>query len=148
MGNALENTLILTGLASIKSITPSSGSTNGGTKVKILGNGFSKNLTRIQIGSGLCEILDLAVNELTCKTSANIAQNVPLKISISDQVVNNTVSFTFDSSLTPIISSINPSNENSVNTLLTITGSGFSANPSKIYQLLVLIHASLLSLNK
>lgn len=38
------------------------------------------------------------------------------------------VSFTYDSSISPTITSVSPTVENSVNSLLTITGSAFSDN--------------------
>lgn len=132
MGDSLASNIKVTGQPNLKSINPTAGSSNGGTKIKIIGNGFS-NLTVVKMDTSICEIVELTVNELSCITSAHSIGSVAVEVSTNGQVyTNNGINFNYDSSLTPIISTISPTSENSVNSVLTITGTGFGINSSKI----------------
>jgi hypothetical protein len=57
----------VTGIASIDSITPSSGSIHGGTAVQILGNGFTSSTT-VKFDDSVCEIKQLTINSISCIT--------------------------------------------------------------------------------
>lgn len=121
---------MITGLPYLKSITPDKGSTNGGTKVTVLGNGFS-NSTIVKLGGSGCIITSYTVYKLNCITTAHSAETVSVDITDGNVVYDsNGVKFTFDLNLTPAISSVNPTSEAYLNSLLTITGTGFSLDKS------------------
>lgn len=62
---------VLNGVAIITAVTPSSGSVFGGTVVTITGNGFyAIDNTQVKFGSSACKVINVAVNSLTCVTSA------------------------------------------------------------------------------
>lgn len=64
--------IIVTGLSGFKSISPASGSINGGTIVTIVGNGFDKS-TIVSFQTAKCNVIQFTVNTLNCVTSANPA---------------------------------------------------------------------------
>ena len=64
--------LYVTGVPSVGSIQPGSGSIYGGTLLAIQGNGFDKT-TKVTLGSAVCSIQSLAINTLTCITGPNTA---------------------------------------------------------------------------
>lgn len=64
----------MTGVAAINSISPSTGSIHGGTKVTILGNGFN-NQSVVDMGGSLCSIESVKINEIICITSSHTAQD-------------------------------------------------------------------------
>jgi hypothetical protein len=136
-GDSLSNNLRITGLPSIKSLTPNSGSLNGGTRVKITGNGFNGlTNTSVKFGSSsVCHVLNLSLTELECETSS-ASGNLLAQVNVNDVAyANSDFSFLFDSNQTPTISSVSPSNDNTfsnaVNNILTLSGSGFGSVPGK-----------------
>ncbi|CAF0710276.1 unnamed protein product [Brachionus calyciflorus] len=133
LGNAISN-IQVTGVASLTSINPVSGSVNGGTKVTISGNGFS-NYTAVRIGNSVCEIEKIKINEIVCLTTSHLAQNsVPIEIRNGNLTYpSNAVTFSYSDAQTPVITLINPLFENSLNSELTITGSGFSNNLNDVH---------------
>jgi len=62
----------ITGVASIGSITPSTGSVHGGTEVRISGNGFS-SATTVKFDNVECEIAEFTVNSIVCITGEHAA---------------------------------------------------------------------------
>lgn len=71
LGNSQNpHNLYVTGLPSIDSLQPSSGSTYGGTLLTIQGNGFDQT-TKVNFGSSSCSIRSVKINRLTCVTGSN-----------------------------------------------------------------------------
>jgi hypothetical protein len=122
----------------VTSITPNSGSTNGGTVLTITGTNFStvKNENQVVIGDGTldyCIILTATETELTCRV------NAPQEIPSSEQDIYvlgriqeksdclGTCKFTFDASKTPTVSSITPLSAQTGSTV-TVNGTNFSAD--------------------
>ncbi|CAF0756351.1 unnamed protein product [Brachionus calyciflorus] len=129
LGDASETSIRITGNANVTSITPTSGSINGGTKVTIIGNGFS-NSSIVSIGGSVCQRLSFSINEMQCLTSSHAAENSIL-LNIRDGSVtfpNTNVFYSYSDSMTPIISTISPTSEITTNTELTIRGTGFSTD--------------------
>lgn len=62
----------VTGVASIDSITPSTGSVHGGTEVHILGNGFTSSTT-VKFDNVVCEITEVTINTIVCITGEHAA---------------------------------------------------------------------------
>ena len=135
-----KSSIYLTGLASVASISPSSGSVHGGTVITIVGNGFS-NATQVMFGSYACVPINVTPNQLQCKTSdsspstavkkrsvTGVAQAISL--SSSGATFDTTgLSFTFSASLTPSVSSVSPTSGSGGQ--ITIAGSGFGSQAGK-----------------
>ncbi|XP_040210575.1 fibrocystin-L-like [Rana temporaria] len=118
--------LTLTQELSVLSITPSTGSSAGGTLVTIHGRGFGGD-SAVKIGSNVCAINFINLTMIQCRTSVGSA-------GLTDVVVftggfNSTLQNAFEltSDFAPTITGISP-NISSVlgNTTLTILGSDFS----------------------
>ena len=121
----------------VTSITPSSGSLEGGTVLTIVGENFSTitNENQVVIGdSGLdyCIVTDATAIELKCKV------NKPLEVLSGVQKVyvlgrareeatcdmDNVCVYTFDANKTPIVTDMQPRVAVTSNTI-TVTGTGF-----------------------
>ena len=62
-------------------MTPSKGSVYGGTVVTITGNGFHAiENTQVKFGSSVCKVTSVAVNSLTCVTSAGTSGQATVAI--------------------------------------------------------------------
>ncbi|RMZ97496.1 fibrocystin-L, partial [Brachionus plicatilis] len=63
IGDSNEFNERITGKATVKSIVPNSGSTNGGTIVKIQGNGFTVG-SSVVLGQAICLVKNVKINEI------------------------------------------------------------------------------------
>jgi hypothetical protein len=70
---------LISGIFSVKSIDPPSGSIYGNTLVTINGNGFSKN-DLVYLDNSKCKIVNFTINEIKCLTSPHSEQQVSLTI--------------------------------------------------------------------
>ena len=132
VGNAANpNSLTVTGSTSIISISPSSGSVNGGTLVTILGNGFD-NTTNVLIGNSNCKLSTVTINQLTCVTSAHTAaSNLNFQISTNNVAyTTNGNTYSYDVASSAVIDSISPAN--GVDGILTINGSKFGTDSTAV----------------
>ena len=71
--------IYVTGLPSLKSLSPSSGSVYGGTILTITGNGFTTG-TVINLHTSTCTVIEAALDKLTCLTSEHADGTVSLSI--------------------------------------------------------------------
>lgn len=75
-----SNDIYVTGLANMKSISPTSGSIYGGTVVAIEGNGFNR-FTQVKFDTADCVLKNVTINKLYCVTSPHsAASNVAIRI--------------------------------------------------------------------
>lgn len=115
--------------AVLTSISPNTGSTNGGTLVTIAGNGFVTNKTTVTIGGNACDLKTVTSTSIECATPAGTgAATVAV---VSNGVTYASLTYTYDSSATPTITSISPASGNPGQTL-TITGTGFVSGMVKV----------------
>ncbi|KAM4026998.1 fibrocystin-L isoform 2-T2 [Anomaloglossus baeobatrachus] len=109
----------------VSSITPSSGSSAGGTLVTIHGSGFS-NDSMVEVGGSECFVVFTNLTLITCRTSAGPEGFADVIVFTNG--LNGTLqdAFNFTSFLAPTITDIYP-NTSSVlgNTTLTILGFDF-----------------------
>ncbi|XP_033119893.1 fibrocystin-L-like [Anneissia japonica] len=120
------------------SITPTSGSPAGGTKVTIVGYGFSKdpNLMEVYIGSKECIVTESTFNELQCtitheqvRRRRRSTNELDVSVARRGQVVTSPNSFTEDSSLAATITSLNQTTSNVIGgDVLAITGNNFGSD--------------------
>ena len=92
------------GVFQIASVTPNSGSVNGGTLVTISGNGFLSN-SSVNFDAASCKIISASINQITCETTAHDSQSVDINVDSNPAFSNG---FTYDSTKTPTILSVNP----------------------------------------
>ncbi|KAM8966821.1 LOW QUALITY PROTEIN: fibrocystin-L [Pelodytes ibericus] len=109
----------------IFSVSPSTGSTAGGTLVTIFGSGFSSD-SSVLLGSSVCDMVSANLSSIQCKTPAGSEGQTDILVLTNG--FNGTLekSFLYSSLYTPVITDINP-NTSSVlgNTSLTISGYKF-----------------------
>lgn len=70
----------------ITSVSANNGSTAGGQVISIDGCGFgsSKDNANVSLGGSRCEIRSIETSRITCRTTAHVAGNVSVEISIDD----------------------------------------------------------------
>ena len=110
----------------ITSVSPSSGSTNGGTEITILGSDFFTGAT-ITVGGTSCPVSIITSGSLTCTTGARTSGGlVDIVVENSDgQTATASDAFTYLSP--PSITSVNPSSGSTAGgTNITISGTNFS----------------------
>ena len=119
----------MTGVASVQSLSQTSGSINGGSVITIYGNGFSSiQNTTVKIGTKFCVIQFVTSSQIQCITSANSAGSYQVSI-YSNNVGFPSQTFGYSALLTPTVTQITPISGLS-GQLLIITGSGFGNSSS------------------
>ena len=115
----------------ISSVDPPFGSLQGGTKVEVIGNGFSVISTRLQvtIGECTCNILHTTFSAITCRIEcdqSNLPSNgaAAVAISINGYDVSGEY-FTFSNMATPMVDQVVPPDNGSAisaGDVITING--------------------------
>ncbi|XP_056106662.1 fibrocystin-L-like [Rhinichthys klamathensis goyatoka] len=125
--------LLLTG------VTPNEGSYAGGAVVAIQGSGFDPNITRVLICNRECNVhlQNSTSTHLNCEVPPNNGIEAERACTVivmnGGDTVNLTNSYTYRSSLTPVITTVSPRRGGTAGgTRLTITGSGFSSNVNEV----------------
>jgi hypothetical protein len=110
-------------------LSHSSGSTNGGLRLRASGAGFVIGATTITVDGASVTPVNVASTFVDIDTPAHAAGNVDIIIT-SNGVAYPTQSFTYSSAATPVVSSLSPSS-GSGGSSMTITGSNFDLTCSK-----------------
>ncbi|KAK2887447.1 hypothetical protein Q8A67_015675 [Cirrhinus molitorella] len=125
--------LLLTG------VSPNEGSYAGGAIVAIQGSGFDPNNTKVLICNRQCNVhlLNSTSTQLNCEVPPNNGTEAERACTVvvmnGGDTVNLTNSYTYRSSLTPVITDVTPRRGGTAGgTRLTITGSGFSTNVNEV----------------
>jgi len=135
VGNAINSNnstqVIIKGEPLLQSISPASGSINGGTLITITGNGFDETTTSISIDNTVCKIVSVSIDQVTCLTSAHSsATGLNFQVSVKNtQFTTSGFSYEYSTAQSPSVSSLSPTS-GSTGTTLTITGSGFGTDSS------------------
>ncbi len=111
----------------VASISPSTGTTAGGTSVTITGTNFVNGATTVTIGGASATGVSVAsASSLTCTSPAGAAGARNVVVTVSGQSATLTNGFTYVAPA-PTISSISPSSGTTAGgTSVTISGTGFS----------------------
>ncbi|XP_075406661.1 fibrocystin-L [Tenrec ecaudatus] len=91
----------------VATVTPTSGSTGGGTILVIAGNGFSPGNTSVIVGEDPCEILSVNSSEVHCRTPPGKAAMMDVKIFVN-AVAYPPLPFTYAIEDTPFLRGIVP----------------------------------------
>ncbi|KAJ8389419.1 hypothetical protein AAFF_G00119570 [Aldrovandia affinis] len=111
-------------------LSPSAGSTNGGTPLLISGNGFLPGNTSVTVGGFPCWLQWVTPGEVSCLTPAHSVGSVVVQIHVLS-VEYPPLSFAFSNAETPMITAVNPGNGTS-GTVITISGSGFGTDLQQV----------------
>jgi hypothetical protein len=125
----------------VTSLTPSTGSIQGGTLVTIAGDGFNKQ-TIFSLGgssnnnnlywasSNVISLTSTSIVLQTVAEPANVQTNLALFI---NQVSVNCTScaFAFSSAVAPLVTAVSPASVTQPNTELTLTGSSFGTDSTQ-----------------
>ena len=116
---ANESIPVITIQPEITGVSPSIGSTHGGTSVEILGGGFSPVWSDIIItmDTAPCRVTFASYSRIVCQTSAHASGTVSGTLSVSG-VVFPVFSFTYSSTDTPVVTSITPDSGNHGDTVV------------------------------
>ncbi|XP_063041153.1 fibrocystin-L-like [Engraulis encrasicolus] len=121
-GNRIFN---FTSQLTVSSLSPTSGSVTGGAVLTVTGFGFGPD-TEVTIGSQMCEVLQVDLNQLQCRVPpASVGSHmVTVRVGEMSQAAADT--YTYSNSLTATITSINPSTTTvSGHRLLVVRGRKF-----------------------
>jgi hypothetical protein len=98
LGNSNPASIRVTGEATVNSITPSSGSINGGQRVTIIGNGFDST-TVVKMDTSVCKPVSVAIGQLICITAPHAAQDlILLNITYSSILIFQKINLTWNNS--------------------------------------------------
>ncbi len=112
---------------SVTSVTPTSGTTAGGTPVTIKGTGFVTGAT-VTIGSAATSVNVVSATEITAHTAATAAGSYPVVVSDVNGTSTGGPSYTYTPPPAPTVTSITPTSGTTAGgTLVTIKGTGFVA---------------------
>lgn len=117
----ISSSISLEGVKGITNLNPPTGSTVGGLLVNLLGNGFGSDV-KVQIGSNECEIYEITPGKVIFQLPPG-SGTAQVKVTFSG-LTDSSKSFTYDSAITPEITSITPNN-GKAGDKLTIAGLRF-----------------------
>jgi hypothetical protein len=129
LSSADRYTYTASAVASITSISPTSGSTGGGTSVSLTGTGFT---AATGVNFGTTPAASFTVNSdtsITAVSPAEAAGTVDITVSTlsGTSVVGSSDQFTFNAASAPSVSSVSPTSGSTAGgTSVTITGSAFT----------------------
>src|SRR5438128_856056 len=112
----------------VSAISPSSGTSSGGTAVTVTGTGFAAGATVSLGGTAATNVTVVSSTSLTATTAAHVAGTVDVVVTNSDgQSGTLTGGYTYTTPA-PTVSAISPSSGmSSGGTAVTVTGTGFAA---------------------
>lgn len=127
----------------VSAVSPSTGSTAGGTLLTISGKHFSEDESKVEVtvGDYPCELDSVAYDSISCTTSAQaIAGLDRLEVTVNGKTFTDTQGglFQYSASATPTLTGLD---KNSVSPILkqelSISGSGFGSNAADVRVLLI-----------
>ena len=112
----------------VTSISPTSGSTSGGTSVTITGTGFSSGATVSLGGTAATNVTVVSSTSITATTAAHAAGTVNVVVTNTDSQSDTlTNGYTYSASAPTVTAISPPSGSTSGGTSVAITGTGFAS---------------------
>lgn len=125
----ISNSVSFSGTPTLDSVSPTTGSVDGGTLLTLIGNGFTSDIV-IKMAFQRCNVKSITLTQVTCVTPAFFATTTNIEIT-AGSVTFPTISFEYTNAATPTVTSINPSTGVAGNDI-TITGTGFDTDKTKL----------------
>ena len=126
-------------LPSVTSVSPNSGSLNGGSLISISGDGFSETtaMVSISIGSLPCNIKYVNVSYIECETTNGYDHLANVTVTVNNghpivSVCEGSCEYQYSPAETPVISSVRPANVASTSSELTLSGTGFGYDSARV----------------
>ncbi|XP_048254094.1 fibrocystin-L-like [Haliotis rufescens] len=124
----------------IESMSPSSGSTGGGTLVTLSGSGFqgTKSDVFVSLQGYECVVESLNYTDIVCATPSGPAGEVPVSVTVQvggnalPVSCNTSCNYNYSTDLSPTVSAVSPATVNTSSTSLTITGTMFGSSASDV----------------
>jgi hypothetical protein len=114
---------------SLSSLTPTSGSTAGGTTLTLQGTNFGASGAAVSVGGSACPVLTQSHTSLTCALPAGVGVNQLVRLAVGGQT-SGTLSFSYDP---PFITGLSPSSASTAGgTALTVSGTSFGASGAAV----------------
>ena len=124
-GNAVSSLGALTSVMSIDTVSPDTGSVNGGQTITITGSGFcTSSKSSVTVGGEKCSVLTIASDSITCITPAGA--DGAAEVAVTSCKSSATGSYNFATASTPEITSVSPSSASGPATL-SLSGSQFGS---------------------
>ena len=98
--------------AEITSVSPPQGSVGGGTRLSIVGRGFSDNEDEVSVSLGgqTCVVTSSNYTGIECVTMANTAGSYDVVVTSHEIEFPQTQQYTYSMTMTPVVMSVTPSN--------------------------------------
>ena len=123
MGMAVT-TATVQSTATVSDLSPLTGSINGGLELSVNGNGFVADQTTVDVDGSPCEVSSVEPSVIKCVTPPHAAGAVSVIVTSNGVVYPADDSFSYASVATPTVTSINPTEGVSGDTV-TIVGTDF-----------------------
>ncbi|XP_076438726.1 fibrocystin-L-like isoform X2 [Babylonia areolata] len=123
-----DSSQAVTSEALLSSLSPSQGSTHGGTVLTLNGHGFTSPST-VTVGGDACNVTSETATVIQCVTQAHAADDVTVAVT-SNGVAFPTDNFSFSAAATPLVSSVTPA-QGQAGDSVVVAGSGFSSVPGE-----------------
>lgn len=120
--------------AEANSVSPTNGSTAGGTHITITGSGFSNfvSLVSVMVGSTPCDVTTTSLREISCVTRSSSDGDETVSIVINGVTASSSVQFTYSLAKTPVINAINSSMDLNGGEIIRLEGSGFGTSSDDV----------------
>ena len=131
MGKSLTSNIVVTGVPFITSIQPLSGSIHGGAVLSLTGTGLSL-ISGVNLGTSVCNIIEVISDTLTCVTTAHNEEVVSVKIKESfnsTKYATQSLNFVYSSKHSPHIAGVY---SNTADDKFRIVGSNFGKSSEAV----------------
>ncbi|GFS10808.1 polycystic kidney and hepatic disease-like 1 [Elysia marginata] len=110
------------------SVSPSTGTTNGGQTITLTGSGFLESESAVTVCGADCVEVNVTASQYVCKTPAHAAGACDVVATVRGVSKTNANAYTYDASLVSTVTGVNPTRGGTGGgTLLTISGTNFGS---------------------
>lgn len=107
-GDALSSAVTADAVPVVSSVSPTSGSVNGGVLLTILGSGFIDGDTTVAVGDSACVVENVVSGSIACRVAAGTdgaAESVVVTVA-GGSPITAASTFTYDATVTPVLDSV------------------------------------------